>query len=364
MLEKGGPVNLVLPCPWRGGRISILFLVLLLTVWGCGHPRLPSEEELDAFREAGPIQVQVDLDRVVQARPRSGPYRVIKGDVLALTMPQVMRAVWPERLEGIYRYGQIEPYYCRVSDVGTISLPLVGEMAVAGKTCAEIEKAIADAYHPKYLKERPSVVAKVDQYQTQLVTVMGAVEAPGQYELRHDEMSLVCLLMKAGGVVEEGANLIRIHRGGGGEVPILLPVKGFKTPFRDVPLRAGDIVEVEEFVPRELMVMGLVNNPGSFPYPPNARYNLLQALAMAGGVDMGSNPRYAKVYRQTGDGTVICATFPLNTPAFTSGASRLTMKPGDVVSVDHTARTLLRQFFRDFMRVGFGLSAGYQLNPE
>jgi protein involved in polysaccharide export with SLBB domain len=222
-----------------------------------------------------------------------------------------------------------------------------------------------DCFHPKFLTTRPSVVARVQEYQTQTVSVMGAVNAQGLYSLRSDEMTLVALLLKAGGIEKDGASVIRIRRPGAtGEAadPVVLPIKGLKTPFADVPLKAGDIVEVEEYVPRELLVMGLVTKPGVYPYPPQTTYNLMQALAFGGGVDTHADPQYAKIYRQAEDGKVVVAAFKLDTAAFTE-ASNIIVKPGDVVAVEHTAATRTRQFFTDLLRFGFGLSAGYSLNP-
>jgi protein involved in polysaccharide export with SLBB domain len=308
----------------------------------------------------------VDLNQIVQARPPSEPYRVVKGDVLELTMPDVMRAMMPEGAEVLdWRTGRLQTHLCRVSQEGTIPLLAVGEVPVAGKMLSEVEAAVVKAYYPKYVVALPAVVAQVKEYQTQSVSIMGAVKEPGQYALRSDELSLAALLMKAGGIDKEGAAVIRIRRPGAtGEAAdrVVLPIKGLKTPFADVPLKAGDVVEVEEYVPRELLVMGLVNKPGVYPYPPQTTYNLMQALAFGGGVDTHADPQYAKIYRQTEDGKVVAVAFKLDTAAFTE-ASNILIKPGDVVAVEHTAATRTRQFFTDLLRFGFGLSAGYDLNP-
>ena len=341
-------------------------LGLSLSLAGCGGPKLPSSDQLAAFRAAGPVQPTVDMDTLVKARPPTEPYRVVKGDVLEIYMPDVIRAVTPERTDAYdWQTGRLQTRLCRVSEEGSIPLPAMGEIPVAGKMLSEVEAAIVKAYHPKYVVALPTVVAQVKEYQTQSVSIIGAVREPGQYALRSDELSLVALLMKAGGIEQDGASVIRIRRGGTSDSvtePVVLPIKGLKTPFADVPLKAGDVVEVEEYVPRELLVMGLVNKPGVYPYPPQTSYNLMQALAVGGGVDTHANPQYAKIYRQTEDGKVVAAAFKLDSAAFAE-ASNILLKPGDVVAVEHTAATLTRQFFTDLVRFGFGVSAGYSLNP-
>ncbi len=51
--------------------------------------------------------------------------------------------------------------------------------------------------------------------------------------------------------------------------PIVLPVKGLNIPFADVVLRNGDSVIVERFREPLITVVGLVNRPGNFQYPPD-----------------------------------------------------------------------------------------------
>ena len=83
--------------------------------------------------------------------------------------------------------------------------------------------------------------------------------------------------------------------------PLMLPVKGMNIPFADIALHEGASVVIEPLDPQVFTVIGLVQRPGVFPYPVNIKYNLLQAISFAGGVDEIANPRYVKVYRKTAD---------------------------------------------------------------
>lgn len=340
-------------------------MVALVCLTGCGgNPRLSTPEEIAIFQNAGPAKPTVDFDKIVRARPATEPYHVVKGDVLELVMPDVMRAVQPQSAESVQGASAVVSHLCRVTEAGTIVLPAVGEIEVAGKRLSEIEAAAAAQYYPKFLMARPSVVARVVEYQTQVVTVTGAVANQGAFALRSDEMSLVTLLMKAGGVDKEGAGVISIQRSGAGGAeppdPVVLPIKDLKTPFADLPLQPGDVVEVQERVPGEIMVVGLVTKVGVFPYPPRGQYNLMQTLALAGGVDMHAEPQFVSVYRNAGDGRIIIATLSLEGVAF-GETSRIVIKPGDVVAVEHSVSTRARQFLADIARFGFGFSAGYNL---
>ena len=189
-----------------------IFSLLLLSSVGCKGPELASDEELAVFAKAGPIKPQVDIDQLLKAKIPAGLYRVVAGDILELQIPSVLRIVTGDSQRPL---DENEPYVCRVSEKGSIALPILGEMFVEGKNLAEIEKMITDAYYPKYAVNLPSVVCTISEYQSERVTVVGAVLEAGVYELRNDEMSLVSALMKAGGIIEDGANVIRIKRAGG-----------------------------------------------------------------------------------------------------------------------------------------------------
>ena len=350
-------MNLVCGAAWAGRcALGAVTAVFLICVAGCG-PTLPSADELAAFEKAGPLRPTVDVGRLIRARMPTGPYRLVPGDVLELRMPAVMRAIAPEPSD------QADPYLCRVSDAGMIFLPNAEKVHVADKTLSETEAAVVALYHPKYIVHRPSVVASVTDHQTVNVSITGAVQKPGLYALRSNEMSLVALLMKAGGIVEDGASTIRIARSGraGPESPLALPVKGLNIPFADVALEGGESVEVERLNPQVFTVMGLVNKPGAFPYPPELRYNLMEALGFAGGINDTADPRYVKVYRRGAGGEVVAVVLKITGKALAKSSS-IVIRPGDVVAVEHTLRTRTRSVLAQVFRFNTGISATYYLN--
>ncbi len=372
---------------WRISKVQALFdffLITLLSIYmiGCGDQvRLPSPEGLSEFENAGPVRPSVDIDRLVRAKIGGGAYRVVPGDVLELAMPTILQVITAERPEAPE---QVTPYVCRVSERGSITLPVVGEIEAAAKSLAEVESAIIDVYYPKYAVTRPSVFARVLEYRTAKVSVNGAVEKPGVYELRSDQMSLVALLMEAGGIVDEGAALIHIihpeetfpgdkNTSSDGTVekslkigkkaelsknrkpePLVLPVKGLNIPFADVALQDGDSVVVERLREPMITVVGLVNRAGNFPYPPYVEYNLMQALGFAGGLLLSAEPRYATIYRLRADGTTVSAAFNivnLAKNADPTDALSVRLKPYDVVAVQHTPRTRAKVFWDRVFRM-------------
>ena len=119
------------------------------------------------------------------------------------------------------------------------------------------------------------------------------------------------------------------------------------------------VCQVEEYQgehERVFTVMGLVNKPDAYAYPPDVQYNLMEALAFAGGLDMVADPRHVKVFRQDAEGQVLQATFGIGEKAL-KDAYEVAIKPGDVIYVDHTLRTRINKFLHDVFHITFGADA-------
>jgi protein involved in polysaccharide export with SLBB domain len=485
--------------------IMILSALLPIGLGGCGdNVHLPSSKELVEFENAGPIPPSIDTNRMVRAKIGGGPYRVVVGDALELTMPAVVRFIT------VKEFGSdntVSPYIARVNENGNIILPIVGDIKASGRTLSQIESDIIEAYFPKHVVTRPSVFARVLDYETSRVSITGAVRVPGIYSLRSDQMSLVALIMEAGGIIDEGAAFIRIIHsnqdisnseeagvrtvaqsfnslndlnrtlpaksdtnqigGNNNNIPpffrqaisssaigalatrqgekrlrtdqanvesndqrpllvyrlaweeplvssahtetelfspvkpagfdhtksdlgnaavisvsnrgqriqriadinkprksesLILPVKGLNIPFADVALEDGDSVIVERLQPPLFSVMGLVNGPGNFPYPPDVQYTLMQAIGFGGGLNLITEPRYATIYRLKRDGTCIHVTFPIKGDAKLANASNTLIKPGDIIAVEHTPRTRTALFLDRTFR--FSIGSYWRLNDN
>ena len=96
----------------------------------------------------------------------------------------------------------------RVSQQGMIVVPLVGEVAVKGKTPAEVEQELATRY-TKYIRN-PQVGILVSEYR-QRASVMGAVQKPGVFELTGPK-SVIDLVALAGGITEKAGNQVHVYR--------------------------------------------------------------------------------------------------------------------------------------------------------
>jgi polysaccharide export outer membrane protein len=326
-------------------------------VVGCGPGAQYTDCDAPVFEKAGPVELDVNYEDILKSRISNGPYRVVPGDLLAFQMPTVV-SMLPER-EG----DDTAPYKCRVDSGGNVVLPILGNVGVGGRTLCEIEALVKAAYYPKYVLAEPSIVASVDEYDMASVSVVGAVNAPGTYDLRSNELSLLCTLMKAGGIADGGAAAIHICRSGPEGIRSTdVPVFDLTIPARDAELADGDTVVVEAMEERGVSVVGLVKSPGTYPLAAKGRVTVMDALAFAGGVNDIADPQYARVYRQDGDGALVSKLIKLSGSSAV-GASDTRLKPGDIVVVEQTPRTRTRLILAQIIKMGVGVNAGASVGP-
>ena len=121
----------------------------------------------------------------IVATPANSAYEIGPLDVLDISVFQV-----PDLTKSV-----------QVSDTGTINLPLVGEIAVAGRTAQEVERDLTSRLGAKYL-QNPQVTVYVKDYNSQRVTVTGAVSKPGVYPIK-GRTSLMQVVAMAGGLGDD-----------------------------------------------------------------------------------------------------------------------------------------------------------------
>lgn len=338
-------------------RLVVLATMAILLLPGCG-PSCPTAEELSSFKTAGPAQVQVNDAELALAPPHQGDYCLVSGDLLSVKMPEVLQAIYPD----MPPEGLMQPFQCRVRPDGSLDLPTAGTIPASGRTLNEIETAIADAFCPQYLAKRPAISAQVAEFRLIKATITGAVEKPGLYELRSDEMSLMGLLNKAGGVGKEGAHIMTVSRPGMPQ-SLVLPVHDLNVPYANVALEGGETVEVQRLEPQVFTVIGLVKRPGVFAYPGDVHYDLIQALGYAGGLDDVTDPQHVTIFRRNEQGELVQVNLRITGKDLLANAN-MPIKPGDALFVQHTPRTRTRQAAALMLRSGLYAGATYDFNED
>lgn len=181
-----------------------------------------------------------------------------------------------------------------VQTSGAITLPLLGEVTVAGLTLQEIRRKLTSLLERDYLVN-PQVEVRVREYQSQFVIVLGEVNTPGRKALR-GRTRLIDLLVDAGGIKPTASGDVMITRREGtfesGTDTLRLKLSGSRvmTPQDwinlEVVLRNGDMINVAP--KQQVTIEGEVARPGR--YAIEADTTISAAISLAGGLSrLGSN---------------------------------------------------------------------------
>src|SRR5262245_45222292 len=135
----------------------------------------------------------------------------------------------------------------RISERGTISLPLLGEMEVKGLTAMQLEGRLREALSEKYLED-PQVSVFVREFGSKKDSVTGAGGRPGVYQMLGPR-TLLQVLSEAGGLGKEAGSHLFVIRALAGGATDAIPVKidDLMTnldPEVNLAINAGDVISV------------------------------------------------------------------------------------------------------------------------
>ena len=260
-----------------------------------------------------PAQAQAARDQFVRA------YRIGPGDLLEIRVFEV------EQLSQTVR----------VSEDGTITLPLLGRVEVGGLTQEGVTQRLTELLQAKYVKN-PQVTIFIREYKNQQVAVIGAVVNAGSYELV-GRRNLLQMISMAGGFDETAGNQAFILREGpdGQTSTIAIDLKDLLVNGNqalNVPIEPNDVINVP--VDRELrvFVMGRVSRPGQVVAKFSEGITLLQAIAGAGGLAEGSKASGVTIKRKGPNGHEV--QFKVNLKDIIRGKKMdMRLQEGDVVFV-------------------------------
>jgi len=275
----------------------------------------------------------------------SPDYRIGPGDELELTIIGMFSA----------------PQTLRVNELGEITIPLVGAVAVAGRTAEQLESEVANTLKEKGLIADPEVLVYISQYEAKTIYVVGEVDRPGEYSVSF-EMTLMDLIFLAGGIDFTAARYGYLHRRAGAGPPAwrpvyvqadatqimrrpdvaqpgeavteidLQPMKEGGVLARNIVLRDGDVF----YVPRRkidiVYVIGDVLGPGAFELPEGKRMTAAQAISLAGGPAKTAKMSKGMLVRYEADGRR--REFAVDFAAILKGKQAdMDVRPNDVIFV-------------------------------
>jgi polysaccharide export outer membrane protein len=355
-----------------------LAAILSLLLGGCAAGPFRATELPQHYRAAETENVEeIDLSRLANYWTNS---RLIdRGDVLEVTI--------------VTNYHNLAATTTpvRVGENGAANIPLIGPVSLAGLELEGAEQTIAAAGITRGVFRNPHVTVTMKRQRTNKVTVIGAVEEPGVYELPRASSSLLAAVVGAGGLAEDAGSDVEIRRSAGrvtppGPTQLDMPHTAGGTPaeltayhpnqpgghsaVRVVHINLttaatdgddrhwlgdGDVVVVSRRTPKPIYVMGLVRKPGEYEMPPNQDMYLLDALAKAGDRTLQVADKVYIIRRVPGEDKPIVIQSSIR-QAKHNELANVRLAPGDTVSVEETPATVLVDTLKSFMRFGISSS--------
>jgi polysaccharide export outer membrane protein len=363
-------------------RLLVLALACAGLSLGCAtteHPYLAAQlpRELQATRWEAPCSV--DLAARV-AEP--GAPKFDSGDEVEVLVATSLNASDVTRLR------------TTVGRDGSVELPVVGKISLAGGTTESAKAAVMQACHQQGMAQAPLVQVSLVQPRQHRITVTGAVEHPGVYTLPRQSSNLVSALAAAGGLSREAGTTIAIHSRktttdagpAGAEVmaafgpapggPTANPVQpallnqsaGSPAERREIHLTEGspdlalqeladgDVVSVERRDPPSVVVTGMVHKPGRYDFPIGSDFRVLDAIAIAQGATYKMIDTVLVCRAVSGQNDRVMIQVSLREAARKQNEN-IQLQPGDIITVDSNVKVMLQDSWDFVSQVLLGVAA-------
>jgi polysaccharide export outer membrane protein len=271
----------------------------------------------------------------------------------------------------------------RVDGDGNIALPLLETVHVGGRTVSAVEKELTRQLG-KYMYE-PYVTVFVDEYRSQQVVVVGAVQKPGLITLVDRDSTVLDAIAASGGMTDGAAGRIyllpgeerntididqlalalndkatqaMVEKTDSDAQPLMLNTKeapqGVERFFWSLPVRGGDVIVVA--TTGNFILQGWVHKPGTYKLQPGL--TLRGAVATGGGLRFAADRSDVRVHRLTADGDIDTETFSYEA-IVRDQMPDVFIHEGDVVEVASSKMKLVPygvyQLTVDLVRFGAGI---------
>lgn len=179
----------------------------------------------------------------------------------------------------------------QIDEAGFVDVPMLGKIQAAGLTVSQFKDELFKRL--AVYVQSPQATVSVTEHHSRPVLVAGAVNRPGNYQLRY-RATLLDALSAAGGLSSDAGQFVRITRDadslctplpGAAESSSSASINGKilfdANPEANLVLCAHDIVSVPSA--EMVYVVGEVQKPGGFAMTSRTTYTVLRALSLAGG---------------------------------------------------------------------------------
>lgn len=227
-----------------------------------------------------------------------------------------------------------------VAPDGTVFVPYIDLVKVAGLSPEEARAQIQQ----KLVAIAPSaqVQLAVAEGQQNTIDLVSGVTKPGRYPVATQGVTILSMLAEGGGIPPTLRNpVVRLQRSGASYAALAQDL--YRDPARDILLRGGDRVMVEED-PRSFIVLGAAGAERTVAFQKTS-HTLLEGLSLSAGLaETRADPRGVLVLRQYGAKAVrgdgrgparreVIFAFDLSTGEGLFAARSFHLHPDDVVLV-------------------------------
>lgn len=217
-----------------------------------------------------------------------------------------------------------------IDEAGNIYIPYVGAVRAAGRTAAEVRRAIISGLSRVVL--RPQVDVRVVEKRSNLVSVLGSAGKPGSYPIERGRTNLGELLAEVAPDPEAPDMLaVTVRRDGQAGTVRLSDV--YSNPALNIALRPGDTLVLQNVI-ENITVLGAAGAQGQIRIPARD-FSLLDALGEARGLaDDQADPRAVFLLRPQAPGTpALVYQVDMRRPEAVALASRLIVADGDAILI-------------------------------
>lgn len=214
----------------------------------------------------------------------------------------------------VYQNPDLTVESARISEVGQINFPLIGNVKLGGETINTSEQKIAKMLRDGGFVLRPQVTIQLGQIRSAVISILGQVSKPGRYPIETVGSKASEMIAAAGGVLPGGADIVTLvgaRNGRSIKLDIDLPaiLQSGKAEL-DIPVDNGDILYVDRAP--IAYIYGEVQRPGVLRL--ERGMSLMQVLAQSGGLTQRGTARGIKVHRRDANGALAILDLQMNDP--------------------------------------------------
>jgi polysaccharide export outer membrane protein len=240
----------------------------------------------------------------------------------------------------------------RVAGDGNASLALIGQVHVAGLTPQQAQDLIRQKLTEGSYFTDPQVSVFQLEFATQGVSVLGEVQRPGVYPILGPRRLFDALSLAGGTTLKAGDTVTITHRNSKESSTVKLSNDPAINEQANVQISPGDTIVVSKA--GIVYVVGDVHQPSGVLME-NGRITVLQAIAMAGGINPNAKLNSAKIIRRTPQGPI---EVPLQLKQILAAkVPDVVLRQEDIVFIPNSAaKSATKNALENIVRVATGLA--------